>query len=81
MEATGLLQKRLEEDICGGNAGQRGEEEVYFYFFYGWERVRWVLAQCFGGVSQRDGVGVADALQPGGVAPSACARAAIARGL
>lgn len=33
MEATGLLQKRLEEDICGGNAGQVGEEEVYFYFF------------------------------------------------
>ncbi|XP_069638453.1 rho guanine nucleotide exchange factor 10-like protein isoform X10 [Haliaeetus albicilla] len=27
MEATGLLQKRLEEDICGGNAGQGGEEE------------------------------------------------------
>lgn len=33
MEATGLLQKRLEEDICDGNAGQGGEEEVYFYFF------------------------------------------------
>ncbi|XP_074883651.1 rho guanine nucleotide exchange factor 10-like protein isoform X10 [Buteo buteo] len=27
MEATGLLQKRLEEDICDGNAGQGGEEE------------------------------------------------------